>query len=583
MRNFILMLLILSGFAANSQIHFQLPKNLVTENRMRAYVDSVIKAKDGVSTPAPNPVPETPKLEDCKNGLRITNIFKAAKMSLSYQFDALEVYGMDWKILSAYGVALDSGSVRPERNIIDIVYKAKGSGSYVLQISGNTCRAGDSKSFTIPIDDANIRPVPSPVTGLKYEMVLNTTGRGFSATSSTGLERDFPPYIDKFKFSWGWGISGIRVCVRWYDFEPTEGDYQIQGMKNLIEFCRQRNLNLDLCFWPLLKANDTRFVAPFVLSNGKILYSVDIGGIPEYSEASNNFIDKRSNERIKKAVTELSKILYTYERAGSISLGGGKAEELVYPYTGTEISDFSNANIDGFYAWLKSRNIPQSPPVYWAGNPAFVPHNSLINREWLRYNTYTLRQYFDNFVSGVKAGSPKGKACYFTAAVGGPATQWTQDGYLAFIAKNADEFYHSDGTRLDNADRKITGLNYGIGTLDVPTACEHDEEDLGAISGGGFNGSRLYGFAKQAYERGGQKVHLAMFYQDASINNIEGSLKKLNAEYVGKAWIKPILNANNTETVDIENFLWNGGWLDIKKDKYFKAVAPNFWGIGLLP
>ena len=573
----IIMLAVGFQLSAFGQITIQLPKNLVTESRLKSYVDSVISAnKSDIAIPV-DPVPPVVALKPCDRGPEIKNIYDITSTAAKVLFDGQNVFGIDFKVYNSGGQLISSGAIKPSSSTINIPYTSQTSGTYKLVIAGNTCSGHSEKTFEIKKSESVAPIVPSGGDG--YELILNTTGRGFSNSTSNGLEADMAEYVDKFKFSWGYGVSGIRVLVRWYDFEPKEGEYKTEAVKRLIDFCKQRDLSLSICFWPLLKGDDPRLTSLFVLSNKKPYYAVSIADLPQYSEACNNYVDASSNLKIAKAVTELSRVLYSYEKAGYISLGGGSAEEMVYPYRDNFISDFSESNIQGFYSWLKNRGIAAAYPPLYTSLMDFVPHNGEIGKEWLRYNTYTLKAYFDNFVAAVKAGNEKGKACYFIGAMGTPATQWTQDGLISYTAANADEFYHTDGTRLDNVYRKTLGVNVGIGTLDIPTDCEFDQEDLGDDTGGGFDGNRLEHLATEAFRRGAKKVHLAMQFKDDQIAGTERSLKNLMTNIVGKPWTKPVLTDQNTKVVDITEFLWNGGWVfGDDTNVYIKAVAPNFWG-----
>lgn len=559
------------------QISIQLPKDLVTERRMKAYVDSMLSANTN-SKPETPTVPET-GIQPCKEGLTITRIFETTSVGTKAQFHAVDAERIDFKVLNQAGAVVSSGQISPTSSVITIPYTSPASGVYTLILAGNNCTATSSKTFTISGETGSVViPDVKPVQGLTNEVILDLTGRGFSNSTETGMEQEFAGYIEKFKYSWGWGISGVRVLVRWYDFEPTQGDYKTDALKRLIEWHRKRGLSLSIAFWPLLKGSSPMLSSTPVFQDGSKFWAVDIdNGNPAFSETAPAYADQAANERIYNAVKKISEILYTYEKVGYLALAGGATEELVWPYRENRISGFSEQNLTSFKKWCSSRGVPYAiPAVYTGGNWAWYNKDD-TGKEFLRHNTFVARKYFDNFVSAVHAGNTKGRACYFMPAVVSPAHSWAQDGYVQYVAKNADEIYQSDGSNAYDLYAKTRGVNILLPTLNIPVNAEFDREDLGWNSIG-FNGSTLGTEGDKVFSRGGRVVHLAMHFDDPEINSMEGSLKQLMAKWHGKAYSIPDLSG--AETVDITDSFWSNQWPACSDlGKYYRTIAPTFWGV----
>ena len=589
MKRFIIIPLLLIAMFCRGQISIQLPKNLVTEQRMKSYVDSILSKKTDNGTPT-KPVtptePETPAngLKPCKEGLTLLSVFETTSTSTKAQFHAVDVYGIDFEVINSAGNLVSGGQISPTSNVIAIPYTKQPAGTYTLKLKGNTCSAESSKQFTISGETGSIEipGIKPDFKNLRHEIILDLTGRGFSNSTETGMEAEFAGYIEKFKFSWGWGISGVRVLVRWYDWEPTEGAYQVEALKRVIEWHRKRGLSLSVAFWPLRKGNDPLLTSVPIFNDGSPFYVVDINiGTKEnpdyrYGESSPAYTDQIANARIFKSVKKLSEILYTYENAGYLALAGGATEEMNWPYRDGRLTDFGKENLSSFRNWCKVRGIPYNLPTVSSGNGVAWYNKDETGKEFLRHNTYVARKYFDNFVNAVHSGNASGRACYFMPAVASPAHAWSQDGFVQYTAANADEIYQSDGDKTYELYRKVRGVNILLPTLKIPVDCEFDRDDLG-YGNKGFDGNLLGTFGDKAFSRGGRVVHLAMHFDDHEIQGMESSFKSLMPKWHNKPYVFP--DVSGAEVVDITDSFWSNQWFSgTDLEKYYKEVAPNFWG-----
>ncbi len=192
---------------------------------------------------------------------------------------------------------------------------------------------------------------------------MNLTGYGYEPAAENGLHPDWPERIDAFRYDWGYGITGIRLCVRWYQWEPTPGAYTRAGLQKVIAYCRERGLKLSVFLWPWRLEGDGFIPAgeamtghrgsPFGIEGNKRMGSLASGAV---------------NQKLFAAVRELSRELSTYEGGYYLTIGTAAAEEFTNPVVGLgqsehpEIVGFEPVFQAGFREFRESKGRPYARP-----------------------------------------------------------------------------------------------------------------------------------------------------------------------------------------------------------------------------
>ena len=572
-------------------------------------------------------VPPIITLLPCESGPSLRGIYSISQTSITPNFYGVGVTGIAWKIYTSTDTAaIRKGSFSPTSDKEPISFESLAPGSYILQYSGTTCKGSDTRAFTIPKLTGDVTPnpprVPADQTGKVYELILNLTGEGFESTywdnvqkkyveNTTGIKES--GYIDKFKLKDGsYTITGTRIAMPWFEFEKTPGNYEIEGVKRMIKWHRERGLSLSICFLPWRRYGDGFFgPGSFMKGNrGGTFYPVSITDDPVYNQTMASYWDEQTNAKIKEAVRVLSQVLGTYEKAGYIGLGSGRGEEYVMPNFESwilkpsplnnwgrkivESSDLSDQFMLKFKQWVEKRGLtPYRRPDFDSEN-GYLDASNEIGKEYMRFCTYTLRKYFDNFADGVREGSTKVNVCFFIPSVGTHLNANELVAYFSYIAKNADELYHSDGAFAWDNERKTNGVRVFRGTFpDKPASAEIDPQDAGYQPGWGtgeVTTEQFTGLALNIWKAGGMRVHMAMKYLDNSVARVNEGASRMR-QYTGKPYSPPAVTSNNTVIIDItkdpHNVFKNNTLYDdtfkATPDTYVKQIETlDFWG-GVAP
>ena len=230
---------------------------LASEAFVRSYVDSVLSSRPVLEVP---PASEQPALVPCEAGPELRTITHITENSLSAIFHGINVFGIDWQIHDQAGV-VQSGSIRPTSSTLSLTFPRLEPGPYRLKLIGATCQGQSEKEFRIPQKSTGaLPPIPPANPRLDgsgtHELFMNLTGYGYNPDEPSGMSPEWVERIEAFRYDWGWGITGIRLCLRWYEWEPTEGQYTRQGLQKVIDYCQQRGLKLAVFFWPWRQEGD---------------------------------------------------------------------------------------------------------------------------------------------------------------------------------------------------------------------------------------------------------------------------------------------------------------------------------------
>lgn len=573
-------------------------------------VDALIKAQE--------PKPEEPKGDSCKRGPVPQEVYNITQKGATVLFDADEVYGWDFTIYQD-GAAKESGKVSPKSNREQIVYSLD-PGNYVLALKGNTCLSKVyTKPFTIPKpagdnggDGGNSGPPPVTDKTAKFQLILGTTGSGFQSHAEHGIDPQWVDRIEAFKYSWGYGITGICVWVAWDGYEKTKGVYEEEAFKRVIKFCKDRGLTLSVAFmgrrhqYDAYDVKDSKgnvigkdyFIRDNEIikgSNGTLYYE----GVPGFGNVYASYGNDRVNGLMVGAIQSIAKLMKTYDKSFYMAIAGGGAGEQVNHTWVTngiwETADFCEDNLNRFNEWATRRGIasPGIPPII-QGPGIDWPHpdyNNPRGLEFGRFTTYGIYKYYKNFVDAVKSVSNQ-PCLFFYSVTSNRQFRAIQDPNLNFIASPGDGMYGSDGVGLGDlvAKYKVNSLNLGTFPNGI-SATEVDPHDISPVSintgrdpyycEGGLNYEAFLKLSRDLYGRGLQVMHLAMSFCEQEGRGFEPVLKVLHQEYIGKPYVRPTINASNTVTVEVTEKYRNS--IDLMEGinpytQYTKYTDCNFWG-----
>lgn len=584
-----ILLLCLLPLIGAGQINIVLPREVVTESRLdlrlKAFGDSLVKTL-GTTTPEKPTEPGGPALTNCPEGPQISKISNVTPTSLLLLFHGLGVTKLQVTIYDLSGKQVREQTFDPLSSQLAVTYTPLPAGRYKLIVKGLNCNGQDSEDFDIPDSGVEVTP---PVEGKIFEVLINTTGYGFSADELHGISPEWVERIEAFKYDWGWGITGISICMPWNSFEPTPGNYRLDGIQKNIDFCKSRGLSLSYKFWGLRDRKDG-FLREDEMQRGAKGDLLSFGG-----QVSPSYGCDRTNALIFTAVQQVATKLKTYNKAGYLILAGGHTEELVYaaPFNGegekSQGTDLSPDNLSRFNKWVAARGIttPGHPPmrngISWPG-PEF---NHPLGLEFGRFLTYSMRKYLDNFIDAVKSVSDIPVIYYYAAHSGGQMPS-TNNANFNWIAERADGMYGTDGGLLDGAKGKslVNSINRGTFPNGI-SAAEIDPEDV-AYRGWGLpycHNQIQYGQMEDAitnlFSRGLRYMHFAMAFCPQEIRGMSPYLQRIFQQYAGKPYVAPVVTASNTVEVNVVSGYRNGYnyFWDINPDQnYVKVVDTGFFG-----
>ena len=564
-------------------------------------VDVLIKASE--------PKPDDPKLDSCKKGPKPESIFDITQSGATVLFDAEDVFGWDYTITQNGTVKAsgNSGIGKLQKNTVPITFSLN-PGEYSLNLKGNTCLSKVySRTFVVPkpIGDngngntgGNSGPPPVSDKTAKFQLIMGTTGSGFQSDAKYGMDDSWVERIEAFKYSWGYGITGICVWIPWDSYEKKPGVYEEAAFKRIIGFCRERGLTLSVAFMGRRHENDGFIRADEIIlgSNG----TPYVEGVPGFGAIYASYGNDRVNALMVGAIKSIARLMKTYEKSFYMAMaGGGAGEQVNHTFQNNglwEVSDFSPENLRRFNdEWAAQRGItnPGRPPVI-QGPGIDWPHpdyNNPVGLEFGRFTTYGLYKYYKNLVDAVKSIGDI-PCLFFYSVASNRQFRAIQNPNMNFIASPGDGMYGSDGLGLGdlNAKVKVNSLNLGTFPNGI-SAAEVDPHDISPVSvnnnrdpyycEGGLNYDEFLKLSRNLYSRGLQVMHLAMAFCPQEARGFEPVLKVLHQEYIGKPYVRPVVNASNTVTVEVTDKYRNS--IDLMEGidpytKYVKYTDCNFWG-----
>jgi len=442
-------------------------------------------------------------------------------------------------------------------------------------------------------------PVGTPPVGTypaQYEFIMGTTGYGFDATQPHGIAPEWVEKIEAFNYPWGWGITAIDLWVTWDRYEETPGAYETAALQRVINFCSARGLGLSLVF--IARRNEMdgflNVGERVTLHTGEV-FKDGFDVYPSYG-------CDRTNTLIYNAIQSMTNVLKTYNRVLSFCCAGGHAGELnnhIKNMGGPSVglADFCSDNLSRFNAWCTSRGLatPGTPPVivpenYFWPYPDFHDARGL---EFARFTTYNIYKYYKNFCNAVKSVAPNIPCIYmYAAAAASVQFRSTANAPMNFIASPGNGMYGSDGDGLYDAKMKI--LVNAVNRGNFPNGlsfCEFDPNDTSTYTYdtgtappfGQANPQwgQVKTYMEQLYQRGIRGIKTAMAFSTGEIAAASGALQQLRQTWIGKPYNPPVVNTENTTTVEVTNKYRNGEDLAEGIDPYtrfIKYTSNDYWG-----
>lgn len=429
----------------------------------------------------------------------------------------------------------------------------------------------------------------------KYQLVMGTTGGGFQANATHGIDPQWVERIEACKYDWGWGITGICLWIGWDGYEPTAGNYQVAALNRAIQFCKDRGLTFSVAFMPRRPENENTFIADNQVirgSNG----TKYVEGVPGFGAVYPSYGSTVVHAKMTGAIQSIANAMKAYDKSFYVSLaGGGAGEQVNYVFQRNgqwEFADFSPENLERFETWRASRNlapageIPKVTGFEWPHPDYTKP----LGLEFGRFTTMGIQKAYRNLVTAVKSVAPNLKCIYFYSVTSNLQFRAIQNPNLNYIAAAGDGMYGSDGDGLGELFAKIKVNSINMGTFpNGISATEVDPDDISndmshgtpPYCAGNLNYNAFLQLCRDAFSRGLQVMHFAMAFCPSELRGFDSVLKTLHNEYLNKPYIRPSVNSSNTVTVEVTQKYRTSQDLMQGIDpytKYTKYTDNDFWG-----
>lgn len=450
---------------------------------------------------------------------------------------------------------------------------ATNAGPATLQVTPRDAPACQVQQRVTIRDDNTIQSQTGLSNHTGRMILMNTTAWGFDWQDETGIAEPWRRRAEAFNSLTHEGqpfqaLDGLRLLVRWYDYEPTEGQYNDKALLAALNWCKANNLKLAICFWPFRLQND-HFLPESEWTRGML-------GTPftfENNLCQPDLYSRLGREKLQRAIRHMSQVLAPYASdVVYISMAYGDTEEYfspgitkTNPWRWTEVTGYSEANRAAWTEFTQARGLGTvAPPV---PDPSQMPWSTRTlwnqtreGRAWYQFMTKGLKEFHVNFRDAVKAGSNgKIRVAGFYADAGGEQSAWYMSYNLKAIFEGCDILYSSEGESV-SLDRKLMATDVNAGTFSgALSAIEFDPHDL-SVQGGHepgqpLNSDILINYGGSFFRRGGSMLHLAMAfsYGDLGPNHIPDLARGLY--YLRKEMIEkdPLPLPSETITVLLEN------------------------------
>jgi hypothetical protein len=478
----------------------------------------------------------------CAGGPVIGSVTNISRTGLTFSWTGLNVPEIVWTIKSN-GTTLRSGSTTTSSTIIPISFTQLNYGTYQFQIVGLTCpTTSPAVSFTI-VDNTP----PVSLTGRHIYMGL--TGYGFDKNEATGMDAGWMPRIEallnmNFQGTNFKGIDGIRVNIKWHEYEPTEGNFDDATLIRIINWCAARNLLVSVVLIPYRREHDG--MLPIYDQNKLIDGSIwwfEGKNWPFQRSYMPSMNSDKGRSKFRACAKHLASVMKQYSNVDYIALATAHTEEyqLVREYYPVELSGYGDADIAKWAIFSGGQPVPK--PAVWVGDEHIyywqaTPQGKL----WGDFQTEALREFHREFSRGVREGGMRVATMY--AGVGAPTGVFDFSTrldriYSAGTPDQPDITYSSEGGSGTQNDKLMaTDLNLGTFPGSDP-GIEFDPDDVSLSQAGGFppydadlNWHIFYDYGASFYRRGGKIIHFAMAFHPDKIPQLAEALYKLKTEFL---------------------------------------------------
>lgn len=529
--------------------------------RMKSYVDSLYRlqatppvVKPPIVIPPGNTLPPI-SIAKCKQGPTIISIKDITATSSSIEWHGEDVKHIEYQILnqSGTGNAIYTDSIKPTGGILPIKYSVLGAGVYTLRLNGKSCSGTHSMQFTVASAG---NPTRDNAASVSRHIYMNFTGYGFDVTDPTGLNADWRERAELFlnmdykgtKFK---GIDGIRVNMKWFEYEPSEGSFRDDKLIAAINWCKERGIKLSINLVPWRKDGDN-----FIPRDNQTTLAEDRDKSNNTNDViwyerpgSGEFIHMPSmnseigRQKFKNCARHLSQIMKSYPQyVDYISCTTGQTEEFYLAKNENPIiiSGYSKADLD---AW---RIYSNNQPVPYPGGDGEDAVNYMISQPngklWYQFQSESLRGFHAAFVQGVREGGGA-RSCGMYAGAGAPADSYNfmhklNTVFSAGTPDQPDLIYSSEGTPNYNGS-KLMATDLNMGTFPgAKTAIEFDPGDLSTqqIDNTPYlvdvSSDIFYEYGSSFFRRGGETILIAMAFHPTKIPQLTEACYKFKVNFL---------------------------------------------------
>lgn len=373
-------------------------------------------------------------------------------------------------------------------------------------------------------------------------LMMNGTGWGFDWQDSTGIAEPWRRRMAAFNSLSHNGetfqaIDAFRMLVRWYEYEPREGQYRDQALLAALRWCKANNLKFAVCFWPLRLQNDG-LLPDTDWTRGMLGTPFSFEG-NQYQPA---LYSRAGREKLARTLRHMAQVLAPYaDDLVYVSMAYGDTEEYFSPgivrydpWGWTEITGYSAANRAAWREYCRTRGLGEvEPPVpdpnQMPGSTGQLWANTALGQHWYQFMTLGLREFWTNFQDAIREGSGNRiKVAGFYADVAGAQSAWYLTYNLKYIFEGSDIIYSTDGGNVPELFKKLMATDFNRGTFpQAQAAIEFDPHDLSHNNsdapGTPLNPATLRDYGGSFFRRGGSILHFAMTFSDgdAGRNQIE--------------------------------------------------------------
>ena len=420
-------------------------------------------------------------------------------------------------------------------------------------------------------------PVGSPPVGSppgsyvqKYRLLMGTTGGGFSASATHGMEDSWVERIEACHYSWGWGISGISLWISWHAYEPTTGNFQTAALQRVIAFCNARQLELAITWLPKRQEGDGFLLDDELVrgSAGSLYYE----GVPGFAGVYAGYANDRVNALMVPAIQSIANTLKTYSRSFYMAQAGGHTGEFINHIIVNdgiwESGDHSVKNLQDFWTWATPRGIATPgaiPMIQGVGIPWPYPDFTQARGvEFARFMTYGLSKHYRNFCNAVKAVAPNVPCINLFAAADNIQLRATANAAMQYIGQWGDGMYGSEGDGVYDHIAKYRVNSVNLGTFPNGISCAEIDPDDTSTWRYSYGTTPPYGNANPQWpivkstmealmNKGLMVWHWAMAFSPAELASEACSqmLQQLFQTHFGKTYNRPTINSTNRVNCEV--------------------------------